>query len=71
MAETWRTGRTVGRTVYIGDRLVGLMDTPELAELLVFAERYATSDGPDRHRRADWTRRLADRIASPAEEPHV
>jgi hypothetical protein len=30
----WRTGRKVGRTLYIGDNLVGLMDTPELAELV-------------------------------------
>lgn len=34
---TWRVGRKVGRTVYIGDELVGLMDTPELAETVVRA----------------------------------
>lgn len=37
MGEKWRTGRSVGRTIYIGDTLVGLMDTPELAELVVAA----------------------------------
>lgn len=35
--ERWRTGRRVGRTIYIGDRLVGLMDTPELAARVVQA----------------------------------
>lgn len=35
MSETWRVGRSVGRTLYIGDRLVGLMDTPDLAEQVV------------------------------------
>ncbi len=34
----WRTGRQVGRTVYdASDRLIGLMDTPELASLVVAA----------------------------------
>lgn len=40
----WRTGRKVGRTIYIQrldeqptdeDRLIGVMDTPELAALVV------------------------------------
>ncbi len=31
----WRTGRKLGRSVYIGDELVGLMDTPQLARLVV------------------------------------
>ncbi len=33
----WRVGRTVGRTVYLDDVLVGLMDTPELAAQVVAA----------------------------------
>lgn len=41
----WRTGTSVGRTVYIqrgdgpsqGDHLIGLMDTPALAALIVAA----------------------------------
>jgi hypothetical protein len=41
--EVWRAGRSVGRTIYIhqGDdeegRLVGLMDTPELAATVIEA----------------------------------
>jgi hypothetical protein len=31
----WRTGRKVGRTVYLDDKLVGLMDTVDLAEFFV------------------------------------
>jgi hypothetical protein len=34
---TWRVGRKVGRTIYEGDTLVGVMDTPELAALVVEA----------------------------------
>lgn len=43
--EVWRTGRSVGRTVYrqVGDghaeedELIGVMDSPELAALVVDA----------------------------------
>lgn len=43
--QPWRVGRKVGRTVYRqrgpdpadGDELIGLMDTPELAALVVEA----------------------------------
>lgn len=43
MSERWRVGRKVGRTIYRqrgqepsdGDQLLGLMDTPELAEFVV------------------------------------
>lgn len=32
----WRTGRTVGRTIYDGDdNLIGVMDTPQLADRVV------------------------------------
>ena len=34
---TWRVGRKVGRTLYDGDTLIGVMDTPELAERVVEA----------------------------------
>lgn len=37
MAGRWRTGRSVGRTLYEGDDLIGLMDTPALAERVVAA----------------------------------
>jgi len=33
----WRVGSKVGRTVYIDDQLVGVMDTPELAAFVVRA----------------------------------
>lgn len=47
---TWRVGRKVKRTVYIGDDLVGLMDTPELADEVVRAvnnRRMVESAGRD------------------------
>lgn len=37
MADRWRTGRSLGRTLYEGDDLIGLMDTPALAERVVEA----------------------------------
>jgi hypothetical protein len=33
----WRQGRKVGRTLYVDDVLVGLVDTPELAREIVEA----------------------------------
>lgn len=33
----WRVGTKVGRTIYIDDQLVGMMDTPELARQVVDA----------------------------------
>ncbi|MGA7949695.1 MAG: hypothetical protein WCA45_05990 [Thiobacillaceae bacterium] len=33
----WRVGRKVGRTIYYNDGLVGMMDTPKLAEQVVAA----------------------------------
>lgn len=37
MTSYWRTGTKVGRTLYFGGNLVGLMDTPELAQGVVAA----------------------------------
>jgi hypothetical protein len=35
-AHPWRVGKTVGRTIYdAGDRLIGVMDTRELATIVV------------------------------------
>lgn len=31
----WRTGRKLVRTMYLDDKLVGMMDTPELATMAV------------------------------------
>jgi len=33
----WRVGRTVGRTLYVDDRIVGMVDTPEMATTIVAA----------------------------------
>lgn len=37
----WRVGRKVGRTIYEGDKLIGMMDTPELASRVVAAVNLA------------------------------
>lgn len=37
MSDEWRVGRKVGRTIYRGDTLIGVMDTPELAREAVEA----------------------------------
>ena len=37
MTKRWRTGRNVGRTIYNYDELVGVMDTPDLARMVVDA----------------------------------
>ena len=39
---TWRVGRKLGRTLYKDDACVGMVDTPELATLIV-----ETMNGPD------------------------
>lgn len=52
--ECWRTGRTVGRTIYrqVGpepsddDVLIGVMDTPELAGIVVESVNYCVEHGP-------------------------
>jgi hypothetical protein len=31
----WRVGTKLGRTLYVDDKLVGMLDTPELAETVV------------------------------------
>lgn len=37
MNERWRTGHKLGRTLYIGDTLIGMVDTPALAAEIVEA----------------------------------
>ena len=39
----WRVGRKVGRTIYDGDTLIGVMDTPELAARVVEAVNRRTA----------------------------
>lgn len=36
----WRRGTKVGRTIYLDGKLVGLMDTPELAKRVIEALNY-------------------------------
>lgn len=36
-SQTWRVGRSVGRTLYRNDELVGLVNTPEIAQQIVEA----------------------------------
>ena len=43
---SWRVGRKVGRTVYDGDTLIGVMDTPELAAKVVACVNAANPPGP-------------------------
>ena len=51
-APAWRTGRKVGRTIYAqmgnepsdNDPLIGVMDTPDLARLVVRAVNAMLSD---------------------------
>jgi hypothetical protein len=31
----WRVGRTLGRTLYVGDKCIGMVDTPAIAEDIV------------------------------------
>lgn len=35
--DRWRVGRHLGRTVYLDNKVVGMMDSPELGELVVAA----------------------------------
>lgn len=42
--SAWRVGRKVGRTIYDGDTLIGVMDTPELAEKVVRAVNLFAED---------------------------
>lgn len=37
MSRTWRVGRSLGRTLYIGDNVIGMVDRPEQAEMVVHA----------------------------------
>lgn len=48
MSEQWRVGRTLGRTLYVDDQVVGMVDTPELAQRIVDAmNRDSGSDSAD------------------------
>jgi hypothetical protein len=40
----WRVGRTLGRTIYLDDECVGMVDEPRLAEGIVAAMNGASID---------------------------
>ncbi len=57
---SWRVGRKLGRTLYDGERLVGMMDTAELAAQVVAAvnaqedvRRRVLEEAAERFRRLD------------------
>jgi hypothetical protein len=37
MSPRWRVGRSLGRTLYLDDKVIGMVDTPELASDIVAA----------------------------------
>jgi hypothetical protein len=37
MSPRWRVGRSLGRTLYLDDKVIGMVDTPELAARIVEA----------------------------------
>jgi hypothetical protein len=45
-AGPWRVGRSVGRTLYVGDVFVGLAETPELASAIVEAMNRPRAEVP-------------------------
>lgn len=50
----WRRGRSVGRTIYNADEtLIGVMDTPELAALVVDAVNSWAHQSDTRHTAGD------------------
>lgn len=36
MSETYRVGRSLGRTIYRNDKFIGIMDTVDDAEMIVW-----------------------------------
>lgn len=53
MSNRWRVGKKLGRTLYDGDELVGLMDTEELARLVVDAVNEQLEREEEHRRPAD------------------
>jgi hypothetical protein len=54
MSPRWRVGRSLGRTLYLDDKVIGMVDTPELAARIVAAMNRATG-APDKTQ-CDWCR---------------
>ncbi len=42
----WRVGRTLGRTLYVDDQCVGMVDTPQIAAAIVEAMNESLRPGP-------------------------
>lgn len=63
-AETWRVGRKLGRTLYVDDQVVGMVDTPELAARIVAAMNgKACCADPERTWRCPNCGRETERVA--------
>jgi hypothetical protein len=37
MSDRWRVGKKLGRTLYINDQVIGMVDTVEIAKAIVAA----------------------------------
>jgi hypothetical protein len=55
MSPRWRVGRKLGRTLYLNNKLVGLVDTPELAMAIVAAMNQPYPRGPHPLQESDET----------------
>lgn len=64
MAAAWRVGKTLGRTLYLDDRCIGMLDDARLARVLVeglaLLDELGDGDGGDlwRARLTVWRLRL-------------
>lgn len=58
--SAWRTGRKVGRTIYNGDTLIGVMDTPVLASAVCIAVNSHNDLVPIASRIADLEWKIAE-----------
>lgn len=45
-ASPWRVGRSLGRTLYVGDVVIGMVDSPELASVIAHAVNTWRAAGP-------------------------
>lgn len=72
-SDKWRVGRSVGRTIYdANDALIGVMDTPELAQEVVDARNGVTPKPVGNVLDRNEVRELAFRaIARAAKDPAI
>lgn len=52
---TWRVGRSLGRTLYIGDNVIGIVDNADQAAMIVHAVNTWQAAGP--HHEHLWQKR--------------